>query len=94
MMLYMRVCFDAPGSLDLREKHRAVRKAYLDSGRVKIVQAGPLCAGDKNDAYIGTFMLIEADSREEVMAYHEDDPFTKAGIYERSFIVRYQKHIG
>ena len=68
--------------------------AYLDSGRIKIVEAGPLCAGDKHDAYVGTFMLIDAASREEVVAYHDDDPFTKAGIYERSFILRYKRHIG
>ncbi len=93
-MLYLRICFDHPGALDLRAKHREERRAYLDKGDVKIVQAGPLCAGDKNDAYIGTFMMIEADSREEVVAYHDNDPFTKAGIFERSFIVRFDKHIG
>jgi uncharacterized protein len=93
-MLYIRMCLDHPGANDLRAKHRDARRAYLDGGTVKIVQAGPLCAGDANDAYIGTFMIIEANSREEVVAYHENDPFTKAGLFERSFIIRYDKHIG
>jgi uncharacterized protein YciI len=93
-MIYIRVCFDHPGASDLRAKHRSERRAYLESNTVKIIQAGPLCAGDANDTYLGTFMLIEANSREEVVAYHENDPFTKAGIFERWFIVRYEKHIG
>lgn len=93
-MLYVRLCLDAPGSLDLRIKHRPERQAYLDSGAINIVAGGPVCAGDSSDAYVGTFMLIEADSREEVVAYHENDPFTKVGIYERSFIMRFKKNIG
>ena len=93
-MLYVRICLDAPGSLDLRAKHRPERQAYLESDAIQLLQAGPLCAGDASDAYVGTFMLIEANSREEVVAYHENDPFTKAGIYERSFIMRFKKNIG
>ena len=92
-MLFVRVCYDAPGSWDLRRKHRAERTVFLDSGRIKIVSAGPLCAGDDTDVYVGTFMLIEAESREDVVAYHEADPFTKAGIYERVFITRYIEKI-
>ena len=93
-MLYVRLCLDAPGSFDLRMKHRPERQQYLDSGAIKIVEAGPLCAGDNADVYVGTFMMIEADSREEVVAYHDNDPFTKAGIYERSFIMKFKKNIG
>lgn len=92
-MLFVRVCYDAPGSWDLRKKHRAERTVFLDSGRIQIVSAGPLCAGDDSDVYIGTFMLIEAPSREDVVAFHEADPFTKAGIYERVFITRYIEKI-
>lgn len=93
-MIYIRVCLDAPGALDLRYKLRDKRRAYLDSLGGKMVQGGPLCAGDKNDAYVGTFMLIEAESREEAVALHEQDPFTQAGVFERTFIVRYDKHRG
>jgi uncharacterized protein YciI len=92
-VIYIRICFDAPGAFDIRMKHRAERREYLYNGKAKILQGGPLCAGDDNDTYIGTFMLIEAESREEVVAYHDEDPFTKLGVFERSFIVRYDKHM-
>ena len=39
-------------------------------------------------------MKIEADSREEVMRYHEEDPFVKLGVFERTWIVRYDRHMG
>ena len=28
------------------------------------------------------------------MRYHDEDPLTKLGIFERSWIVRYDKHMG
>lgn len=93
-MIYLRFCIDAPGSFDIRMKHRDERRAYLYSGQVKILEGGPLCAGDDNDTYIGTFMKIEAASREEVMRYHSEDPFVKLGVFERSWIVRYDRHMG
>ena len=94
-MIYVRICYDHPGAYDLRIKHREERQAWLrKEGPVKILQAGPLCAGDESDTYVGTFMLLEAPSREAVVAYHQDDPFTKMHIFERVFITRFKKNIG
>lgn len=93
-MIYLRICFDTPGAFDLRMKHGDERRAYLRNGAVKILSGGPMCAGDKNDTIIGTFMVIEAESREAIVAYHDNDPFTKAGVFERFFIVRYDRHMG
>src|SRR3546814_9730679 len=82
-MLYIRLCFDKPGTEDLRNEHRAAHRAYLQSGVIKLVQAGPLMAddGSKN---IASFMVVEADSLDEVKSFHENDPFTKVGLYDRS----------
>src|SRR3546814_5028773 len=70
-MLYIRLCFDKPGTEDLRNEHRAAHRAYLQSGVIKLVQAGPLMAddGSKN---IASFMVVEADSLDEVKSRSEE----------------------
>jgi len=91
-MLYLRLCLDKPGALALREEHRASHRAYLQSGAGKIVQAGPLL-GDDNQM-IGSMMILEADSVDEVRRFHEGDPFTKAGLFNHVQILRWDRHIG
>lgn len=92
-MLYIRLCFDKPGTEDLRNEHRAAHRAYLQSGVIKLVQAGPLMAddGSKN---IASFMVVEADSLDEVKSFHENDPFTKVGLYDDVKIHHWDRHIG
>ena len=93
-MLYVRICFDKPNSLPLRDANRAAHRAYLRSGVIQIIQAGPLCASDTDDTNVASFFIVEADNRERVVAFHEDDPFTKVGLYGEVRIQRWDKHIG
>jgi hypothetical protein len=92
-MLFIRLCFDKPGLGALREEHRAVHRAYLASGVVKLIQAGPLM-DDDNNKNIASFMIVEADSLDQVRHFHDGDPFTKAGLFEQSFIHIWDKHVG
>ena len=92
-MLYIRLCFDRPGTEALRNQHRAEHRAYLASGVVKLVQAGPLM-DDANEHNVASFMVVEADSLEVVKRFHENDPFTKAGLFGEVRIHRWDRHIG
>ena len=98
-MLYIRLCFDKAGQLELRnrmrEEHRAYLKPHAAQGAVPhMLQAGPLCVSDEDDTNIASFMILEADNIEQARRFHEGDPFTKAGLYERVYIHRWEKHIG
>jgi len=93
-MLYIRMCFDKPGLSSVRDSVRAEHRAYVGSGVIKTVQAGPLCAGDADDTNIGSFFIVEADTREQVAKFHENDPLTKAGLYGEVLIHRWDKHLG
>jgi uncharacterized protein len=92
-MLFIRLCFDKSGLGALREEHRAAHRAYLKSGAIKLVQAGPLMDND-NKHNIASFMIVEADSLDQVNRFHDGDPFTKVGLFERSFIHIWDKHVG
>ena len=93
-VIYLRLCLDGSDKQDLRKRHRAERQLWLASPPSKILEAGPLFKDDGCEDYAGTMMLIEAESREAVLALHDDDPFTKAGIYEQVVIMPYQKRVG
>lgn len=98
-MLYLRICFDKQGAGGTREQllksHREYVASHLDGKNgIRVVQGGPMCAGDDLSKNIGSFLVIEASSLQEAERFHNDDPFTAAGLFERSNVVRWDRHIG
>jgi len=67
--------------------------ALLASGVAKLVQAGPLMSSD-DTKNVGSFMVVEADSLATVQQFHDNDPFTIAGLFEDVRIHRWDKHVG
>ena len=74
-------CLDKTGALQDRLGNYEAHKAYLAKAPVSIVISGPLVAAD-HETMIGSFFLIEAQTQEEVQAFHDADPFKAAGIWE------------
>jgi uncharacterized protein YciI len=96
-MRYIRLCYDKKGADELRNKLRADHRAYFrpnleEGAAVRVMDAGPLCASDTDTRNIASFMIIEAASTEDVVSFHEGDPFTKANLYERVAIHRWDQH--
>jgi uncharacterized protein len=92
-MLYIRVCIDKTGTEPLRDQHRSAHRDYLASGVAKVVLAGPLLA-DHGAQNVGSFMVVDADSHAAVQQFHDNDPFTKAGLFGEVLIHRWDKHVG
>ena len=57
-----------------------------------MAQGGPLCKSDTDSTSIASFMVLEADTLEDAVSFHENDPFTKAGLYEKSYVHRWDRH--
>ena len=97
-MLYIRLCIDKSGSTELRNRLRPEHRAYFQpnlqpGAAVRLVQAGPLCIGDSDDN-LGSFMILEAPSLADAQRFHDDDPFTKAGLFATAHVHRWDKHVG
>ena len=98
-MLYLRMCFDCEDSGDMRstilKRHREYVASFI-AGRddVKIVQGGPMCSDEACDRNIGSFLIVDAASHDAVCRFHENDPFTKAGLFSKCQIIRWDRHIG
>jgi uncharacterized protein len=80
-MHYTIHCLDREDGLPDRLANYEAHKAYLGKAPMRIVISGPLLAPD-NETMIGSFFLVEAETRAEVQAFHDADPFKKAGIWE------------
>ena len=58
------------------------------------VQGGPMCATDDVSRNANSFLVAEAALIEGAQRFHDADPFTKAGMFERSDVVCWDRHIG
>jgi uncharacterized protein len=73
-------CVDHDDALPLRLAHYEAHKAYLAQANVKTVISGPLTADD-GVTMKGSCFVLEADSKEQVLEFHHNDPFYKAGVW-------------
>ena len=86
-------CMDKADSLPVRLENLDAHRAYLASDPIAIVVSGPLVADD-GETMIGSFFIVEADSRDEVEAFQAGDPLFRAGVWERRDICRFFKRVG
>jgi len=91
-MHYIVHCLDHEGAVEKRLVNYDAHKAYLATGAVKTVISGPLVADD-NETMIGSLFLFEADTKEEVVDFNKNDPFTKAGVWNIVSIHPFNKRV-
>ncbi|MDT3398067.1 YciI family protein [Streptomyces sp. B1866] len=82
-MLWAIHCLDAPGSAPRRTAARPAHSArFREPGaRPRPVLYGPLVADDGTTA-VGSLIIVEAETREEVADYVATDPFTTSGVWQ------------
>ncbi|MBB3148792.1 hypothetical protein FHS21_005240 [Phyllobacterium trifolii] len=91
-MHYIVHCLDRPNALADRLAHYEAHKAYLAKATVKTLISGPLLADD-NETMIGSLFVLEADSKEAVVAFNANDPFNAAKIWEDVKIHPFSKRV-
>ncbi len=91
-MHYVVHCLDFEGAVEKRLAHYEAHKTYLASAPVKTIISGPLLADDE-ETMIGSCFVLEADNLAEVEAFNANDPFAKAGLWERVSIRPFNKRV-
>jgi uncharacterized protein len=96
-MLFVLHATDHAGALPKRLAHYEAHKAYLEAadaaGPVRIVMSGPLVEDD-GSTMRGSMFLLDAPSREAVLAFHEADPFKAAGLWAQVSISAFLRRRG
>jgi uncharacterized protein len=92
-MLFAIHAMDHKGGLPKRLENYAAHRAFLERTAdygVKIVVSGPLTEDD-GETMIGSLMIVEAPDREAAERWNANDPFHKAGLWEKVAITAYIK---
>ena len=81
---------DKAGSSQIRADNRAVHIEYLSANKHLLLAAGALIEDDGTGGN-GGLLIVDTDDRKEAQKFIDNDPFTKAGLFESVTITRWRK---
>ncbi|MEI6182359.1 MAG: YciI family protein [Polynucleobacter sp.] len=84
-MIFTILLMDRPGTAQLRIEVRPEHRAYLAQQSERMAFAGPLTSED-GKTVVGSLLGMDFPSRAAVDTWLKDEPFTKAGVYEKPVI--------
>ena len=95
-MLFVIHAIDKLGTGVLRQSVYAAHRDYIDKVAqygVRSIISGPLLADD-GKTVIGSHLVIEAKDHAVAEAFHHADPFFKAGLWDQSGPIVFDKKVG
>lgn len=81
-MHFVIYCLDKPDSADLRLKTREAHLAYVSQSGAAVRAGGALFAED-GETMVGSMLILEAESLSDAEAWSANDPYRKAGLFEK-----------
>lgn len=87
---------DKPGQQALRQQVRAAHRDYLRNPfphRIVVRLGGPTLTPGEGGMN-GTLLVVEASSLDEVEGFFAEDPYVRAGLFERFEIRPWQWSLG
>ncbi|MCB1329632.1 MAG: YciI family protein [Maritimibacter sp.] len=88
--MYAIICTDKDGALEIRKANRDKHLDYL--GASPIVIAGPF--QDESEAMTGSLIVLDVATRAEAEDWAANDPYAKAGLFQKVRIEKFKKVIG
>ena len=81
---------DKPDSAELRAKVRAEHLDYLTKNKHLLLAAGAVVNDDGTGGH-GGILIVDTDDRAEAERFINEDPFTKAGLFQSVSVTRWRK---
>lgn len=91
MPLYMMLCTDKPGALELRKATREAHLSYVAQTGC-VAQAGPLL--DDAGEMAGSLIVLDVPDIEAAKQWGAQDPYALAGLFEAVRVQEWKKVIG
>lgn len=92
MPLFALFCVDKPNSLELRMATREAHLAYARGFGGQLKLGGPML--DEAGNMAGSIIFMEAEDIAAARAFSADDPYAKAGLFERVDITAFRPTLG
>lgn len=90
-MLFILRFTDKPDSLPVREQHLAAHLAWLDAHADAVLVAGTI-RPEPEAAAVAALWIVNAPSREAVLALSDTDPFWIHGLRATREVFYYKAH--
>jgi uncharacterized protein YciI len=81
-MPYLIVTYDKPDHGLLRQQTRPEHLTFLELNKAKLLACGAKL-DDLGASASGGIYILDTDDRQEAESFIANDPFTKAGLFER-----------
>ena len=81
---------DKAGAAKIRADNRAAHIDYLTTNKHLLLAAGALIEDDGTGGN-GGILIVDTDDRNEAERFIANDPFSKAGLFEKVTITRWRK---
>ena len=91
-MAYLIRTYDKPDSAALRSATREAHLAWLEPYLEQILAGGGFL-GEDDKPTSGGLIILDTDSREQAERFAADDPYARAGLFQKVEIVRWRKVI-
>ncbi len=79
---------DKPNAFEVRAAAREAHLAYIAALGTQVKLGGPYV--DEQGRMIGSLIIVEADTIDQVQALHDKDPYKLAGLFETSTITEWR----
>ena len=86
-MLFVVLCEDKPGALDVRMENRPKHVDFLKGLGSTLKLAGPFLGED--DKPVGSMLVVDAESADGAKAIAAEDPYAKAGVFASTTVRRW-----
>ncbi len=88
--MYAIICTDKDNALEIRKANREAHLAYL--AETPVVFAGPF--QNEEGAMTGSLVVVDVATRDDMETWAANDPYAKAGLFQKVRIERFVKVIG
>jgi uncharacterized protein YciI len=92
-MLFIATCIDKLQSLDKRLSNRPAHLAYLEGLGAKVRIGGAILADDLKTP-IGSVLMFEGESENDIRAILAEDPYALAGLFESVTVKPWRQAVG
>lgn len=84
------ICIDKAGALQTRLDNRAAHLAHIDASGV-VEMAGPFL---QDGAMVGSLIILDVADMAAAQDWAENDPYSRAGLFQQVDIREWKKVIG
>jgi uncharacterized protein len=92
-MLFIATCVDRPDSVETRKQHRPDHLEFLNGLGSRVKVGGAILAPDRQTP-VGSVIIFEGESEDEILGLVAIDPYSRAGLFESVIVKPWRQAVG